>query len=498
MASTGESYVAIDLGAESGRVMLGTWSGESLELKEVYRFANGGVQLGESLYWDPLHLWQEMLTGIGRAAQVCTGRPVSIGIDTWGVDFGLVDRQGELLGLPHHHRDLRTEGILAELYRTIDAFELYRAVGSSGFAFNTLCQLYAMRRQDSAALGAAHRLLMMPDLFNYWLCGRQACETTIAGSTGFFDITSATWHRALLERLGLPAALLGEIVPAATLLGPLRPNIAEELGLAGPKPVQVNAPACHDTLSAIAAVPAIGQAYTAISSGTWSVIGKEIDEPILTRAAMDGGFLNEAGGSGKILLAMNSTGLWPLQECKRKWRQQGHPWSYADLTDMASEVKPFGAVLDPNAPELVRAGHMTDRIAAFYARTRQAALDGPGAIARALFEGLALRYRKAIVDLDRLTGRRTEMIYIVGGGSRNALLAQFTADATSLPVMAGPAEATIIGNILLQAVALGRLDSPDEARRLAASCSALRQYDPHPSTAWDDAYAIFLRVSEDE
>jgi rhamnulokinase len=489
----GERYLAFDLGAESGRAMLGTLADGRLRLEEIHRFPNGPVQVHQSLYWDPLHLWSAILSGLARAAARAGRDLAGIGVDTWGIDFGLFDRCGDLIGLPHHYRDSRTEGILDELSRRISSFELYSQVGIGLFPLSTLCQLLAMRRQGSPILDVAGRLLLMPDIFHYWLCGRQATEATIAGTTQFYNLATGDWHRELLDRLGLPPNLPGEIVPTATVLGRLARSVAETAGL-NAAPVIV--PACHDTPCAFSITPSQEADFTAISSGTWSVIGTELERPLLTRDALDRQFLNEVGARGKTLLAMNSMGLWPLQECRRQWAREGHDWSYDALTEMAADASPFCAVVDPDCGDFVRPGDMTAKIAAFCRRTGQNAPDDAAGMVRVLLEGLALRYRKAIADLDELTGRRTPLIHILGGGSRSRLLCQFAADATGRPVLAGPSEATATGNVLLQALGLGSLGSMAEVREVVARSFTLALYEPHPSSAWDEAFGSFLRLPE--
>ena len=488
----GERYLAFDLGAESGRAMLGTLASGRLHLEEIHRFPNDPVQVGHSLYWDPLHLWAEVKGGLVCAAARAGRNLAGVGVDTWGIDFGLLDRCGDLIGLPHHYRDSRTEGILEDLNRYISPSDLYSQVGSSSLAISTLCQLLAMRRQGSPILDIAGRLLMMPDIFHYWLCGRQATEATIAGTTQLYNLATGDWHRELLDRLDLPSNLPGEVVPTATLLGLLLPPLAEEVGLDA---VPVIAPACHDTPCAISITPSSEARFTAISSGTWSVIGAELEQPLLTRDAMDRRFLNEVGARGKTLLAMNSMGLWPLQECRRQWLREGHDWSYGDLTEMAAGAPPFCAVVDPDSGDFLRPGDMTAKVAEYCRRAGQNAPADAACTTRVLLEGLALRYRKAIADLDELTGRSTPLIHILGGGSRNRLLCQFAADATGRPVLAGPSEATATGNTLLQALGRGSLGSMAEVREVVSRSFPLTLYEPHPSAAWDDAFGAFLGLS---
>jgi len=483
-----EKYLAFDLGAESGRAMLGSLRDGRIALHEAHRFPNGPVQVRDSLYWDPLRLWQEMKQGLAHVAAQ-HGRDLrGIAVDTWGVDFALVDARGDLLSLPYHYRDKRTDGMLIDLLQQVPALELYQQVGSAHFSISTLCQLLALRRQGSPVLDVAHRLLMMADLFNFWLSGQQATEATAAGTTQFYDQSARAWRRDLLVRLGLPPTLPGELVPSASILGPLLPSVAAEVGL---PPVPILVPACHDTPCAFVATPADTSDYTAISCGTWSVVGGELDEPLLTEDAMNAGYINETAAGGKVLLALNSIGLWPLQECRREWRSQGHDWSYADLVEMAGRASSFAAIINPDAGDFLRLGDMSAKIAAYCRRTGQPPPSDPASTVRSLLEGLALCYRRSIADLDRLTGRRTRVIHIFGGGARNRLLCQFTADATGCPVVAGPDEATATANILLQALATGSLGSITEVRQVVRRSYTLVEYEPRPGSLWDEAYGRF-------
>ena len=488
----GEAFVAFDLGAESGRAMLGALGGGRLELQEVHRFANRPVQVPSGLHWDVLRLWEELKDGLVRAKAQWGGELAGIGLDTWGVDFCLLDRQGELLGLPYHYRDRRTEGIIEELRRQVSEWELYVQTGLPYSFVNTLCQLAAMRRAGSPALDVAQDLLMISGLFTFWLCGERAIEATIAGTTQCFDLTTNDWCRALLGKLHLPSGPLRQVVPTATVLGTLQPSVAEEVGVGK---VPVIFPACHDSAAAAAVVPTQEEHATFISSGTWSVVGTELRQPLLTPEAMAAQFFNEVGACGRIIFVQNSMGLWPIQECRREWLRQGHDWSYADLTAMAAQARPFAAIVNPDDPVFFPPGDMTARVAEYCRRTHQEAPSTPGSLVRALLEGLALRYRQGIEDLERLTRWPTRTIHILGGGSRNALLCQLTADATGRPVLAGPSEATATATVLLQALARGKLSSLAEVREVSARSCELLRYDPRPSPAWDEAYASFRRLS---
>jgi len=492
---TSENYVAFDLGASGGRAVVGTFAGEHLAMEEIHRFPNGPVRVLGSLYWDVLQLWEEIKEGLRRVAAEYGRELAGIGVDTWALDFGLVDEHGELLGLPHTYRDARTEGIIDDLSRYVSEWDLYKQSGLGYIPFTTLGQLLAMWKQGSPVLDVAHALLFIPNLFLFWLCGQRTAEATIASHSQLYDATKRAWCIPLVEKVGLPTSLLPEIVPTATVLGPLLPDVAEEVGLCE---VPVIATACHDTAAAAAAVPSSAEQYTFISSGTWSVLGTQLDEPILTKKAMDSQFVNEGGARNKVMFVRNSIGLWPVQECRRQWLQEGCDWSYAQLTEMAAQARAFGAVVDPDAPIFFRPGNMTANIAEFCQRTGQQAPAEPGEVIRSLLEGLALRYRKSIEDLDGVTGRPTETIHIVGGGSKNALLCQLAADATNQPVLAGPAEATAAGTILLQALARGSLTSLSELRQVVRRSYDLVTYEPHPSAGWDEAYDAFLRLGEEE
>ena len=489
--SIGEKYVAFDLGAESGRAVLGSLRGRQLVLQEFHRFPNGAVQVGGSMYWDVLRLWEEMKHGLTRVS-VEHADLAGISLDTWGVDYALLDRRGELLGNPHHYRDTRTDGVIERLRRRISEWELYQWTGIPAMPISTLCQLCAMREAESPALNAADSLLMLPHLFAFWLSGQQGCEPTCASTTQFYDVLAANWCRPLLDKLDLPTILLQEIVPSATVLGPLLPSVARQVGLAN---VPIIVAAGHDSMAAAAAVPSESENPVFISSGTWSVIGTVLNSPIITPEAMARGFLNEVGARGQIVFAYNCIGLWPLQECRREWLAAGDDWSYVDLTEMAATAPPFAMLMNPDDPAFSQPGSMTDKIADYCRRTCQEMPTNAGTIVRVLLEGLALRYRQIITDMESLTRHPAEIIHIVGGGSMNRLLCQFTADATGRPVLAGPAEAAACATVLLQALALGHLASLGDIREVVRNSCELLRYEPHPSEGWDEANATLLHMS---
>jgi sugar (pentulose or hexulose) kinase len=482
------NYLALDLGAESGRAILGRYDGETLSLTEVHRFANGPVRLPNrdgrhSLHWDVLHLWGEIQRGIGLAGQI--GPLAGIGLDAWGVDFGLLDRQGRLIGNPYHYRDGRTDGMLDEAFRRVPRERIFAQTGIQFMQINTLYQLLAMVVDASPALQSAVTFLTMPDLFNYWLTGRAACEFSNATTTQCYDPLRRAWATPLLEAMGIPATIFPEIVLPGTVLGRLSPGVTDATGVAG---VPIIAPACHDTGSAVAAAPAVGRDYVWISSGTWSVLGAELPEPVITPQSLANNFTNEGGVAGDFRFAKNIMGLWLVQECRRTWAAAGQVYSYDELTRMAAAALPLAAIVDPDADEFLKPGDMPARIRAFCARSGQPAPETTGQVIRAVLEGIALKYRYQLERLEAMIGRPLEPIHIVGGGTQNHLLSQFTADATGREVLAGPIEATATGNLLAQLMATGQLASLGEARALVRRSVAVERYHPQRTGDWEAAY----------
>jgi rhamnulokinase len=477
-------YLAFDLGAESGRAILGTLTGGRLILEELHRFHNTPVRALSALYWDTLRLWHEMQHGIRVASHDRKLTLDGIGIDTWGVDYGLLGADGLLLDMPRHYRCGRTNGMMEQLFQEVPRAEVFGYTGIQFMQLNTLYQLYAMRVQKAPALGMAQRFLNMPDLFNYWLTGVAKSESTIASTTQFFNPETMTWATELLKRLEIPTEMLGEIVPPGTRLG----KMLEE------PHAPVYATAGHDTAAAVAAVPAEGgHNWCYISSGTWSLMGLELDRPIINAQSLAANYTNEVGAGGKIRFLKNIAGLWLLQECRRAWTLEGAEHSYEELARMAAEARPFSAIINPDA--FLEPGAMPDKIAAHCAQTGQPAPASHGEYARAILESLALRYRQVLEDLEALSGRKIAVIHIVGGGSRNALLNQFVADCTGRRVVAGPGEATAIGNILVQAMGAGELANLDEIRRVVRNSFELTTVDPRPSAEWEQAYRRFCGLT---
>jgi len=457
------NYLAVDLGAESGRVMLGALAHGKLTLDELHRFPNEPVHLPTGLYWDSFRLFHEMIRGLTVAVRERKLHVDGIGVDTWGVDFGLLAADGSLLDCPRHYRDARTNGVPERLFEVVPREEVFAATGIQIMALNSLYQLYAMHLENSPALKIAHRLLFVPDLLNYWLTGVQRSEVTIASTSQFYDSASRRFATAMLEKLGLPTRLLPDLIEPGRKLGTLLPA----LGLG---PIPVYATAAHDTAAAVAAVPATGDDWCYISSGTWSLMGVELPAPVINEASRALNFTNEAGANGSTLLLKNIAGLWLLQECRRTWAAEGEPFTYDELIKMAEAEGPATSLIDPDA--FSEPGDMPTRIAArCAARTK-------GQTCRVILESLAQRYREVLEGLENLTGKTVRTIHIVGGGSRNALLNRLVASATGRTVIAGPAEATAAGNILVQAAGAGEIANPSEARDIVRRSFPIEVFNP--------------------
>lgn len=484
--------VSVDLGAQSGRVAVGRFDGRRLVVSEVHRFANIPVRVHERLHWDPLRLYDGILEGM-RAAARRGDRPVaSVAVDGWGVDFALLDRAGRLLQNPVHYRDRRTEAAFHEVCERVPPRELFQRTGIQLMPINTIYQLWAMVASQDPVLDVAANLLPMPDLFHYWLSGVPRCELTEATTTQCFDPLAGDWAWELLRQVGLPSHLFGQIVPPGTVLGTLRAEVVEETGLSD---AVVISPASHDTASAIAAVPfrEPGSAY--VSCGTWSVVGTELARPIIDERTFQANLTNEGGPGGTFQLMSNLTGLWLLHECRRIWELNGQAWEFAELANLAESAPPLTSLVDPNDPVFVTPGDMPRRIADWCRRTNQDAPDEPGAMVRCVLESLTLAYRQTIDLLTAATGISPPAVHIVGGGARNELLCQWTADATGLPVWAGPVEASEVGNLLVQAIALGELSSLEDARAVVSESFNPLLYEPRPRDPWDEAYERFSQLS---
>ncbi len=480
------NYLAVDLGAESGRTIVGRLDDGLLTLTETHRFTNGPVYLPDGLHWDVLRLWSEIKAGIGISSEKFNKHIDSIGLDTWGVDFALLDSQGALLSNPFHYRDERTDGMLEEAFKRMSRAEIFSNTGIQFMQINTLYQLLAMTNSKSPVLDVAKTFVTIPDLFNYWLSGEIANEFTNSTTTQCLDPHQRNWATPVLDAMNIPARLFGPITESGTRIGVLVPRVAEETGASG---VQIVVPACHDTGSAVVAVPAQNQDFAWISSGTWSIMGAEAQEPTVNDKALEYNFTNEGGVFGTWRLSKNIMGLWLVQECKRTWAHRGEDLSYDEITRLASEAKPFLAIIDPDDNKFLHAGDMPERIQKYCADTHQAIPQTKGEIIRVALEAIALKYRWVLERLEELTGKHLDPIHIIGGGTKNRLLNQFAADSTCRTVVTGPVEATAIGNILMQAIGLQHLSSLTEARGIVRTSFTPEAYEPNKTTGWDDAYS---------
>lgn len=476
---TGGSYVAVDLGAASGRVMIGTVGSGNLELHEVHRFSNDPVNLPDGLHWDVLRLYHEILEGLRLAGR--TDRDLqSVGIDSWGVDYGLLDEGGRLLGNPHHYRDLRTVPAVEAVHARIAPEQLYARNGLQVMPFNTIYQLATSR--GTFELDAAATLLLTPDLVGYWLSGGIGAEETMASTTGLLDAVERTWALDLFEALDLPPGILPPLSRPGDVVGPLRDAVAEEVGLS--RDVHLTMVGSHDTASAVAAVPAEGGDFAYISSGTWSLVGVELEAPVLTDESRLAQITNERGVDDRILYLRNVMGLWLLQETLRAWQRAGTPEDLGALLEAAGELPAGGPLIEPNDPVFLPPGDMPARITDACRRTDQPVPGSRPAMIRCILDSQAAAYARAIDDARRLSGRDVRIVHTVGGGSRNALLCQLTADACGLPIIAGPVEATALGNVLVQARSHGQVTGDLETlRALVRATQPLRRFEPAAAPA---------------
>ncbi|UCG26418.1 MAG: rhamnulokinase [Chloroflexota bacterium] len=447
-------------------------------LEELHRFPNTSVTVGGTLYWDFLRLWADIQAGIDKGKSM---NPASIGVDTWGLDFGLLDSQGSLIGNPVHYRDGRTENMMSRAFARVPKAEIFAQTGIQFMPINTLYQLLSLVASRSPQLQIADTFLTAPDLLNYWLTGVKVNEFSNATTTQLFNPTTGTWAREMMARLNIPDHIFPEIVPPGTRLG----------AHAG---IPVIAPACHDTGSAVAAVPARTPDFAYISSGTWSLVGLEVDKPVLTPEALAANVTNEGGVYGTYRLLKNVMGLWILQQCRTTWAAAGESYTYSELVGMATQAQPLTAIIDPNDSGFFSPGDHPQRIRDWCRQTNQPVPDKPGAVVRCVLESLALAYREVLEQVTAVADRRVATVHIVGGGSKNQLLNQMTADASGLPVVAGPAEATVIGNALVQLITLGELADLGQARQAVAGTTELKRYEPRDRTAWDDAYGRYLAL----
>lgn len=473
-----KTVLAVDIGAESGRVMGVHFDGKDLGLEELHRFPNPTVTIRGTLYWDILGLWRDVKAGIEKGKAL---DPTSVGLDTWGVDFALLDAQGALLGNPVHYRDHRTEGMQEKAFSRVPKAEIFSQTGIQFISINTLYQMLSLVEASSPQLAIANTFLTIPDLLNYWLTGARVCEFSNATTTQMFNPITGGWATSMLEKLRIPIHIFPEIVHSGTRLGTYD-------GLT------VIAPACHDTGSAVAAVPAGIADFAYISSGTWSLVGLEVDRPIINQSALAANVTNEGGVYGTYRLLKNVMGLWIFQQCRATWEKEGTSLSYDALVEMALTAKPLTAFVNPDDLAFLTPGDHPRLVREMCQKSGQPVPETRGAVARVVLESLALAYRQVIKQLAAVSGQEVKVIHIVGGGSQNTLLNQMTADATGIPVIAGPSEATVIGNALVQFITLGELHNIHEARQMVTAAGPLSRYEPQAGDRWDDAYQQYREL----
>ena len=490
------SFLAVDIGASSGRHLIGRFDGRQLALEEVYRFDNGGVDIGGTLYWNLPGLWASLREGL-RAAGARAGRELAgVGVDTWGVDFGLLDRNDQLIGNPVCYRDDRTQGMPEHAFSVVPREEIFRHTGLQFMQINTLYQLAAMKFADTPQLEYAETLLMMPDLFHWLLTGQKCNEMTEASTSQLYNPVTGSWSIELIEQFGLPPHIFQRIVQPGTELGPLRREIAEQSGLTQAK---VILPGTHDTASAVMAVPAASQPgarpdWCYISLGTWALMGIESPEPVVNDTVLEHGFTNEGGVGGTIRLLKNITGLWLLQECQRTWAAAGRELDWNALSRMAGEASPRQVLINPDAGDFLAPDDMPAAIREYCRNTGQSVPESDGAVLRCALDSIALKFRQMLAGCEDLAGRQIETIHIVGGGTQNTLLMQAAADACGRRVVAGPIEATGIGNCMMQMVATGEVADIAQAREVVRRSFPVDEYEPRDTAAWDDAYGRFQQL----
>ena len=505
---TDHGYVALDLGAGSGRAMLATLhsaagapgSAGRLEIEELHRFPNDPVHLPSGYHWDLLGLWGNAVEGLRRCGQTAAERDlelVSLGVDTWGVDFGLVGKSGQLLGLPYAYRDDRSPPAMEKALGILGAELIYEVTGTQMMPFNTLFQLVAQHESEPALLEQADRMLMLPDLLHFFLSGVMVNDATQGSTTQMLDPrhgSTGRWALTLLEKLGLPTGYLGELTPSGTAIGTVRPEIARDAGVVE---IQVILPGSHDTASAVAAVPvdvSAGQTWAFLSSGTWSIMGVELDEPVINETSSRLSFANERCVGGKIRLLKNISALWLVQQCRQDLARQGHEFDYDQLTRLAAEAEPFRTLVNPDSPAFATQGDMLAKVAGFARTTGQPVPESPGQFTRCALESLALAYRHVFGNLEEVVGRRIDTLHIIGGGSRNELLNQMTADALDRRVVVGPYEATAIGNALTQAMGAGQVADLAHLRRIVAASFDLVTCTPRDTSAFERPFERFREL----
>ena len=486
-----KKVLAFDFGASSGRAIIGSFDGKKITLKEVHRFTNDPVDLGGTLYWDVLRLFYEIKQGIVKAK--IAGGFDSIGIDTWGVDFGLIDKNGRLLENPVHYRDKRTSGLVEESFKSVPRQKMYDITGIQFMELNTLFQLISLKKQRPEMLERADKMLFMPDLFAYFLTGKMCSEYSIASTSQLIDINTRSWSKELLDAFGIKESLFAPLTEPGTQLGNLSKEICEECGV---ESVPVISVCGHDTQSAITAVPGESGDFAFLSSGTWSLFGTELQKPIVNETSLKINITNEGGFGGTTGFLKNIIGLWLIQESRRQWQREGKDYSYADLEKLALSEEPFKCFIDPDAPEFVPQGNIPERVREFCRKTGQYVPESVGEIMRCIYESLAMKYRMTFEKLCECTGKDYPVIHVIGGGTKDGLLCRMTASSCGKTVKAGPIEATVMGNVAVQLMSDGTIGSISEARKAVAASESLKTYEPENTDEWIKAYESFVKIAK--
>lgn len=481
--------LAFDFGASSGRAIIGCFDGDKITLEEVHRFSNDPVSVGGTVYWDVLRLFYEIKQGIIKAK--IAGGFDSIGIDTWGVDFGLIDSEGKLMENPVHYRDVRTVGLVDEAFKTMPKEKLYGITGIQFMELNTLFQLISLKKYRPWMLERADKMLFMPDLFGYMLTGKMCAEYSIASTSQLIDLDKRTWSKEILDAFGIKKSVFAPLVQPGTVLGELSKEVCEECGV---DPVPVISVCGHDTQSAITSVPCEDGDFAFLSSGTWSLFGTELDKPIVNETSMNINITNEGGFDGSTGFLKNIIGLWLIQESRRQWKREGKEYSYADLEKLALAAEPFKCFIDPDAPEFVPHGNIPERVREFCRKTGQFVPETVGEIMRCIYESLAMKYRLTFEKLRECTERDYPVIHVIGGGTKDGLLCQMTANSCDRTVKAGPIEATVMGNVAVQLMSDGSVKNIGQARKIVADSSELKTFEPKDTDKWAGAYEDFLKV----
>lgn len=481
--------LAFDFGASSGRAIIGCFDGDKITLEEVHRFSNDPVSVGGTVYWDVLRLFYEIKQGIIKAK--IAGGFDSIGIDTWGVDFGLIDSEGKLMENPVHYRDARTAGLVDEAFKTMPKEKLYGITGIQFMELNTLFQIIALKKYRPWMLERADKMLFMPDLFGYMLTGKMCSEYSIASTSQLIDLDKRTWSKEILDAFGIKESVFAPLVQPGTVLGELSKEVCEECGV---DPVPVISVCGHDTQSAITSVPCEDGDFAFLSSGTWSLFGTELDKPIVNETSMNINITNEGGFDGSTGFLKNIIGLWLIQESRRQWKREGKEYSYADLEKLALAAEPFKCFIDPDAPEFVPHGNIPERVREFCRKTGQYVPETVGEIMRCIYESLAMKYRLTFEKLRECTERDYPVIHVIGGGTKDGLLCQMTANSCDRTVKAGPIEATVMGNVAVQLMSDGSVENIGQARKIVAESSELKTFEPKDTDKWAEAYEDFLKI----